>query len=106
MKTMLVKRLESSFHAFKLTVKRFIQSHEDFVKMFNSGTVMISKKLNVFDLIDEDDQEKINKFIDEGRLDTFNSSDFKENFIEDIQADIEALRNIETLWKDVQKIPN
>jgi len=105
MKTMLVKRLESSFHAFKLTVKRFIQSHEDFVKMFNSGTVMISKKLNVFDLMDEDDQEKINKLIDEGRLETYNSNDFKENFIEDVQSDIEALRNIEILWKDVQKDP-
>ncbi len=105
MKTMLVKRLESSFHAFKLTVGRFIQSHEDFVRMFNSGTVMISKKLNVFDLMDEDDEEKINKLIEEERLEKFDSSDFKDNFIEDIQKDIESLRAIEDLWKDVKKDP-
>ena len=105
MKTMLVKRLESSFHAFKLTVNRFVKSHEDFVRMFNTGTVMISKKINVFDLMDEDNSETINKLINEGLVESFRSSEFNENFIEDVQDDIEALLTIENLWKDIYKDP-
>ncbi len=47
MKTMLIKRLESSRFAFLQTVSRFINSYEQFIKMYNSGTVYISK-VNLF----------------------------------------------------------
>ena len=50
MKGVLVKRLESSFYAFKKTVRRFIESYERFIDMFRSGTVYISKKFDVYDL--------------------------------------------------------
>lgn len=105
MKTMLVKRLESSFHAFRLTLSRFIKSHEDFIRMFNTGTIMTSKKLNVFDLMDEDDEEKINKLLEENKLEKFKSSDFNEQFIEDVECDLSYLQDIELLWKDINEDP-
>ena len=40
----LVKRLESSFYAFKCSLKRFEKSYMDFIKMYQSGTVYIGKK--------------------------------------------------------------
>ena len=44
MKTMIIKRLESSFHAFKKTINRFVQSHERYLQMMNSGKIYVSKK--------------------------------------------------------------
>ncbi len=44
MKGVLVKRLESSFYAFRQSVNRFITSYEKFIDMYHSGTVYISKK--------------------------------------------------------------
>ncbi len=45
MKGLLVKRLESSFYAFKQTVDRFITSYQNFLHMLEGGTVYISKKV-------------------------------------------------------------
>ena len=45
MKTMIIKRLESSFHAFKKTINRFVQSHERYLQMMNSGKIYVSKKI-------------------------------------------------------------
>lgn len=45
MKSILVKRLESSFFAFKNTLARFQQSYEKFLEMYDAGEVYISKKL-------------------------------------------------------------
>jgi len=39
MKGILVKRLESSFHAFGNTLRRFIESYQKFIDMYNQGTV-------------------------------------------------------------------
>ena len=59
MKGILVKRLESSFYAFKKTVGRFIESYALFIEMFNKGTVLISKEINVYDIYDRDDIDEI-----------------------------------------------
>ena len=44
MKILMVKRLESSFHAFRLTLERFIHSYERVIAEFQKGNVYISKK--------------------------------------------------------------
>ena len=75
MKTMIIKRLESSFHAFKKTINRFVQSHKDTCKMMNSGKIYVSKK-NIFDLLDEDNDEKINRLVEEEVVKEFEANDF------------------------------
>ncbi len=105
MKTMLVKRLESSFHAFKKTLSRFILSHENFIRMVNSGTVLISKSINVFDLIDDDDDDKIFNLIKKGEVTKYKSSDFNKKFLYDLNADLTGLRRIQDLWKDMNVDP-
>lgn len=58
MKGILVKRLESSKYAFEMTLNRFIDSYNEFIKMYKeNGVVWISKKLNVAELLDNDDTE-------------------------------------------------
>ncbi|MEO2068655.1 MAG: SNF2-related protein [Desulfurobacteriaceae bacterium] len=47
MKTLLLKRLESSFEAFRKTLDRFLESHEKFLKMFKEkGEVYVSKEVD------------------------------------------------------------
>ena len=53
MKGILVKRLESSFYAFRKTLERFIESYEKFIEMSKTGKIYISKKVNVYELLDD-----------------------------------------------------
>ena len=67
MKILLVKRLESSFYAFKMTLNRFIGSYAGFTDMLDKGTVYISKKYGdkVFEALDNDDEETILQLVAE-----------------------------------------
>ena len=104
MKGILVKRLESSFYAFKKSVGRFINSYEDFIKMFESGKVHISKKINVYDIIGRDDlDELLKQFGDD--VQTYESKDFIPEFKDLLNEDLESLKEIKNLWKDVDDDP-
>ena len=105
MKGILVKRLESSFYAFKRSVGRFVQSFDDFIQMFDEGRVLISKSVNVYDLIDEDDEDKIQKLIEEEKLQEFQSKDFIPEFKIALQSDLKILKEIRELWKNIDADP-
>ena len=70
----------------------------------NSGKIYVSKK-NIFDLLDEDDDEKINKMIDEDILKEFELDDFNSQFKIDVQNDLECLLTIQDLWKNINFDP-
>lgn len=54
MKVWLIKRLSSSFHAFKCTLRRVKESYEDFIDMFeNHWVIFISKKIDVYELLED-----------------------------------------------------
>lgn len=105
MKGILVKRLESSFYAFMLTLERFVSSYEKFINMFNKGEVYISKKVDVYDLMDNSDDEKIMKYIENEDVMHFKSSDFGLSFIIDLERDLQNLRYLQGLWKSVKNDP-
>jgi len=107
MKVLLVKRLESSFHAFKESIKRFINSYDKFIKEFGNGNVYISKKYinKIFELLEEGDEETIQKLIDEGKAERHNSKEFREDFEKALRNDFEILKNIESMWKEVKRDP-
>ena len=105
MKGILVKRLESSFFAFKQSIRRFISSYERFIKMYHDGTVYISKKVNVYDLLDNDDIDKLEKAVEEEKAQKYISEDFRESFLTDLIHDLETLREIWELWKDIDEDP-
>ncbi len=103
MKTMLVKRLASSNYAFKQTINRFIKSYENFIKMYNNGTVYISKKVDVFDYLDDDNEEGLLKALEnDTKAKTYYKEDFKPNFIEDLEKDLELLSEIKDLWSEIK----
>lgn len=105
MKGILVKRLESSFYAFKQSVQRFIKSYERFINMYNDGIVYISKKVNVYDLLDNDDFDKLEKAVEEEKAQKYESKDFRKDFLTDLQHDLEVLKQVWTLWKNVDEDP-
>lgn len=105
MKGILVKRLESSFFAFKQSVKRFIKSYERFIDMYNDGIVYISKKVNVYELLDNDDIDKLEKAVEEDKAQRYESKDFRKDFLSDLIHDLELLKQVWNLWKDVEEDP-
>ncbi len=105
MKGILVKRLESSFFAFRQSVDRFIYSYERFIEMYSNGTVYISKKVNVYDLLDNDDFDKLESLVDEDKASKYDSRDFRKEFIEKLKFDLQILKDIKTLWAKVDQDP-
>ena len=98
MKGILVKRLESSFYAFKMTLGRFIESYEKFLAMLNSGEVYISKKVDVYDLLDDGNLDKLMQLIEQNDVMKFKSTDFELRFIKDLEADLARLKSLQSMW--------
>ncbi len=107
MKILLVKRLESSFFAFRNSIDRFIYSYEMFIKEFNNGNVYVSKKYSrkIFEYLENDDDKAIQRLIDEGKAVKFANNEFKNDFIIDLKNDLEILKTTRFLWQKVQRDP-
>ncbi len=105
MKGILVKRLESSFYAFKKSINRFIESHQKFIRMFDSGTIYISKKINVYDLLDQDDIDVLEKLVDNDKVDKYLSKDFNIVYRNLLEQDLLILRKVQALWEPIWEDP-
>ena len=107
MKILLVKRLESSFFAFKNTLDRFISSYERFIKMCEDGSVYISKKYTdkIFELLDNDDEEEIMRLVEEEKVRKYGIKEFRDDYIDDLNNDLKILRRIKSLWEGITSDP-
>lgn len=107
MKILLLKRLESSFYAFKQSITRFIYSYKRFIEEYKNGNVYVSKKhINkVFDFLENDDIDSIQKLIEKEKAHKFESKNFLPDFIKDLEHDFKLLEKIENMWKDVTQDP-
>lgn len=105
MKGILVKRLESSFHAFRMTLGRFIESYERFLEMVKSGEVYIGKKVNVYDLLDDGNLDKLMYLIEQQDVMKFKTSEFEPRFIRDLESDLAQLKYLRDLWSLIKSDP-
>ena len=106
MKGILIKRLESSFYAFRMTLSRFIDSYERFINMYKqTGEVWISKKVDVYELIDSGDIESLMKMVENEDGYHFNKEDFKREFIIDLNKDLSKLKYLQQLWDSIDTDP-
>lgn len=105
MKSVLVKRLESSFEAFRKTLGRFIISYEKFLEMCLAGEVYISKKIDVYDLLDNGDDEKLMGLVDEGTVQYYPIDNFNDDFIPSVKADLKVLKELKKRWEKVTEDP-
>ena len=107
MKILLVKRLESSFFAFRNSVDRFLHSYEMFINEFDNGNVYVSKKHTnkIFELLENDDDEAVQRLIDEGKAEKYESKDFREELKKDLEHDHAILMEVKKLWQNINRDP-
>lgn len=105
MKSVLVKRLESSFEAFKKTLNRFIKSYEKFIDMCESGEVYISKKVDVYDLLDNGDDEKLMELVEDELVQHYSLDLFNDDFIPSLKADLLLLEGLQDEWEEIIEDP-
>jgi superfamily II DNA/RNA helicase len=104
MKMILVKRLESSIYAFRLSVSRFIASYEKFIAMFERGKVLIGQKSDIYNLLEEDD-ETISLIVEAEGGEEYDSTKFIPNFYSDLKSDLEILNMIKNIWTGIEQDP-
>ena len=105
MKGILIKRLESSFFAFKMSVSRFIESYTKYIEMYKAGKVFISKKVNVYDFLDNDDEEGLLKLVDQEKATVYDSCEFNSEYLPDLEKDLKILHNLQNIWKSIKDDP-
>lgn len=103
----LVKRLESSFYAFQVSLSNFRQANQNMLDMFNRDKVFIAPDLDINNLLesgytDEEIEEKLNaKAEDNPKNSVFKAEDFKPEFIEMLQGDQETLEKKCKAWEKI-----
>jgi hypothetical protein len=105
MKTLLIKRLESSFFAFNQTLDRFISSYEAFLKAYYKGFVYLSRKhfYKVLEYLMDENYEAIELLIENDKAESFKASDFRPEFKKDLETDCKTLKHIKSLWEKVKR---
>jgi superfamily II DNA/RNA helicase len=107
MKVLLLKRLESSFYAFKLTIDRFKKAYKKYIDEFEKGSVYVSKKYSnkIFEYLENDDDESIQRLIDQDKATKYSSSDFTEEFKINLSSDYETFCQIDKMWSKINSDP-
>ncbi|MDD5192508.1 MAG: helicase-related protein [Candidatus Nanoarchaeia archaeon] len=107
MKVLLIKRLESSFYAFRMSIDRFIQYYQKFIESYNKDRIPVSKKYaeKFFEYLEDSDEDAIKKLEEIGELTIYKKSDFNKDFIKILESDLVVLKKIETLWKKINRDP-
>ena len=106
MKTLLLKRLDSSFVAFNTSLKNFVQTSARLLDMFANNRVFIAPNVNidqyleegreddlVVDLIKQQEQDKSIKIL--------TATDFELEFLPMLKADHKILVNLQNKWQAI-----
>lgn len=103
----LVKRLESSFYAFKTSIYRFRDANQYMINMFENDRVFIAPDLDINNLyaqgLDDDEiEERLQqKAEDNPKNAVFKADDFDPKFIEMLRDDQVVLENMCADWDTV-----
>lgn len=106
----MVKRLESSFYAFKRSLETFLRITEQMIDMFDEGKVIVAPEINVKDLqgkgweIDKIIEYAVTKGYEKSDI-VYKPEDFKEEFKPLLIADKEKLMALQKLWSAVNVDP-
>ena len=101
MKSLLVKRLESSLYAFTKSIERFIHSYKEFIEMFKNGRILISNRIDIYDLLENDDESKIETLIEENKIELYDKNEFKEHYLRDLYHDLKILEEMLMTWRPI-----
>ena len=108
--THMVKRLESSFDAFRRSLHTLLDATKGMIKMFKEDKVIIAPELNVKKLqadgveLDEIIEIAIGKGFDQKEI-LFHAADFKPEFLPMLEFDADVLDKLCKRWKKVKSDP-
>ncbi|TFG37095.1 MAG: helicase, partial [Desulfobacterales bacterium] len=110
MKTLLVKRLDSSFHAFTNSLLRFRDATGAMLTMFEKGAIYIAPNLNVSDYILEGrEDELVAKIVEmketDPTIEICSPDDFEEGFLAGLQSDYTLLNDLGKEWTRIKEDP-
>lgn len=108
MKTLLVKRLESSFFAFTQSINRFQRAIDNMIEMFENDRVFVAPDLDINKLLEEGlSYDQIEAKINEkgGNNKEFKKSAFDKKFITLLKSDKEKVDDLALRWSKVKKDP-
>ncbi len=111
MKTMMIKRLESSFTAFKISLNNLTNATRRMIEMFDKNKVLIAPDLRVNDLMEngssiEDIETMIMQMNTENpRNNVFTTEDFDSKFIDGLRKDFVLLQELIKEWGKVEQDP-
>lgn len=109
MQTQLIKRLESSFYAFKKSLSKITASTLQMIEMYERDSVFIAPDLDITDLLnkgytDEEIEIEILKIDDEKpKNKKFKQADFKKGFIEGLKNDYLHLSALNEKWQAIEE---
>lgn len=106
----MVKRLESSFYAFKKSLHSFLRITNDMIKMWENNNILIAPEINVKGMMANDVEFDVivEKALEHGyERDEilFTQDDFNPEYIKKLKEDAEKLESLVTLWDKVDKDP-
>ncbi len=105
MRVLLVKRLDSSFHAFKKTLGRYQRANSAMLKMIEANRIFIAPKLKVNDLVHSDNTDALEEALlnidDPSIITAFSTNEFENEFIEGIKKDQSILDDLVKRWEEV-----
>lgn len=106
----LVKRLESSFHSFKISLERFREANQNMINMMENDRVFIAPDMDInhlyeLGLSDDEIEERLNqKAEDNPKNAVFHAADFRPEYIELLRKDQAVLDAMYDEWKTVDDL--
>lgn len=110
MKTLLVKRIDSSFYAFKQSLHRFMKATEAMVSMFEKGRIFIAPNLPVSEMVNDEREDELMEMVleqsvNDPTIDVCSPDDFEPEFLPGLKHDYELLKELDVAWKKVTSDP-
>ncbi len=110
MKTQMVKRLESSFYAFKTSLSRLHNSNQRMIEMFENDKIFVAPDLDLNKFYDEGKEDEIEEKINELNEQSpnnavYTSDDFYPELLEGLKKDQKIIDELSQKWKAVEEDP-
>ncbi|MCS6818496.1 MAG: helicase-related protein [Chitinophagales bacterium] len=110
-KTFMVKRLESSFRAFKTSLSNLATATQRMIEMFEAGKVIIAPEMNINEMMNKgktlDEIEEIIHTLNDGNTEgfIFKPQDFEPQFFQGLVEDYNLLNELIQSWNEINYDP-
>lgn len=111
MKTLLIKRLDSSFHAFHESLERFVKNSKIVLDMWENDRIIIAPDIDIQPYIEEDKEEEllkklVNEQIPDRSIKIFTREAFDPILPELLQHDHDILQEMKEQWQRIMSQPD